>query len=99
MGVVAPAPDLLAELRGRGRIRGSVALLGPAFVASVASIDPGNFATNITAGAKVGWCGVGGLVAATWWGRVVHCLSAKVGVPTGRDLAELCREHLPAPVT
>jgi manganese transport protein len=99
MGVVAPAPDLLAELRGRGRIRGSVALLGPAFVASVAYIDPGNFATNITAGAKFGYALMWVIVAANLMAMVVQYLSAKLGVATGRDLAELCREHLPAPVT
>jgi manganese transport protein len=99
MGVVAPAPDLLAELRGRGRIRGSVALLGPAFVASVAYIDPGNFATNITAGAKFGYALMWVIVAANLMAMVVQYLSAKLGVATGRDLPELCREHLPAPVT
>ena len=100
MGTITPAPDLfLEELRGRGRIRGVVALLGPAFVAAVAYIDPGNFATNITAGAKFGYALVWVIVAANLMAMVVQYLSAKLGVASGRDLPELCREHLPRPVT
>jgi manganese transport protein len=99
MGTITPAPDLLEELWGRGRIRGVVALLGPAFVAAVAYIDPGNFATNITAGAKFGYALVWVIVAANLMAMVVQYLSAKLGVASGRDLPELCREHLPRPVT
>jgi manganese transport protein len=101
---VAPEPVLqevpvFQEIRARGRLRGSVALLGPAFVASVAYVDPGNFATNFTAGAKFGYTLVWVIVVANLTAMLVQYLSAKAGVATGRDLPELCREHLPRPVS
>ena len=58
VSAVAPIPDAdsaLRQLRSRGRLRGVTALLGPAFVATVAYVDPGNFAANFTAGAKFGY--------------------------------------------
>jgi manganese transport protein len=85
----------LRELRSRGRLRGVVALLGPAFVAAVAYVDPGNFATNFEAGAKYGYQLVWVIVVANAMAMLVQYLSAKTGVATGRDLPELCREHLP----
>src|SRR6266496_6010269 len=87
----------LQLLRSRGRIRGIVALLGPAFVAAVAYIDPGNFATNFSAGAEFGYALAWVIVAANLMAMLVQYLSAKVGVATGRDLPELCRAHLPRP--
>jgi manganese transport protein len=98
MAVVAPAPALV-ELRSRGRVRGVVALLGPAFVAAVAYIDPGNFATNFSAGARFGYTLVWVIVVANLMAMLVQYLSAKIGVATGRDLPQLCREHLPRPVS
>ena len=89
----------LQLLRSRGRMRGAVALFGPAFVAAVAYIDPGNFATNFSAGAKFGYALIWVIVAANLMAMVVQYLSAKMGVATGRDLPELCREHLPRPVS
>jgi len=89
----------LALLRSRGRIRGVVALLGPAFVAAVAYIDPGNFATNFSAGAQFGYGLVWVIVVANAMAMLVQYLSAKTGVATGHDLPELCREHLPRPVS
>ena len=86
-------------MRSRGRLRGVLALLGPAFVASVAYIDPGNFATNFTAGARFGYALAWVIVIANLMAMLVQYLSAKVGVATGRDLAELCRAHLPRPVS
>jgi manganese transport protein len=86
-------------MRSRGRLRGVLALLGPAFVASVAYIDPGNFATNFTAGARFGYALAWVIVVANLMAMLVQYLSAKVGVATGRDLAELCRAHLPRPVS
>ena len=89
----------LRLLRSRGRIRGVVALLGPAFVAAVAYVDPGNFATNFSAGAQFGY-GLAWVVAlANLMAMMVQYLSAKVGVATGRDLPELCRERFPRAVT
>ena len=89
----------LRLLRSRGRIRGVVALLGPAFVAAVAYVDPGNFATNFSAGAQFGY-GLAWVVAlANLMAMMVQYLSAKVGVATGRDLPELCRDLFPRGVT
>ncbi len=80
-------------------MRGTLALLGPAFVAAVAYIDPGNFATNIAGGAKYGFLLVWVIVAANLMAMLVQYLSAKVGIVTGRNLPELCRAHLPRPAT
>ncbi len=101
----APEPTLplrvspLRELRSRGRIRGRLALLGPAFVAAVAYIDPGNFATNISGGAKYGYLLVWVIVLANLMAMLVQYLSAKTGIATGNNLPELCRAHFPRPVT
>jgi manganese transport protein len=96
---VAQSPSELHVLRGRGRLRMSVALVGPAFVAAMAYVDPGNFATNVTAGADYGYALVWVVVAANLIAMVVQYLSAKVGVATGRDLAELCRQTYHPAVT
>lgn len=89
----------LGQARARGRARGTAALLGPAFVAAVAYIDPGNFATNFSAGARYGYLLVWVIVVANAMAMLVQYLSAKVGVVTGKDLPELCREHFPRPVS
>ncbi len=89
----APAPSGLELLRSRGRARGVVALLGPAFVAAVAYVDPGNFATNFSAGATFGYALAWAIVLANLMAMLVQYLSAKTGVATGRDLPELCRER------
>jgi manganese transport protein len=94
-----PGRTALQVLRSRGRARGIAALLGPAFVAAVAYVDPGNFATNFTAGATSGYALAWAIVAANLMAMLVQYLSAKLGVATGRDLPELCREQLPRPVT
>src|ERR1035438_10486612 len=85
-------PSALRVLRSRGRGRGIVALLGPAFVAAVAYIDPGNFATNFSAGAVSGFELAWAIVAANLMAMLVQYLSAKIGVATGRDLPQLCRD-------
>jgi manganese transport protein len=79
--------------------RASIALVGPAFVVAVAYIDPGNFATNLTAGAVSGDALAWVIVLANLMAMLVQYLSAKLGLATGRDLPELCREHLPRPVS
>lgn len=89
----------LAALRSRGRMRGAAALLGPAFVAAIAYVDPGNFATNFSAAAASGYRLAWVIVAAGLMAMLVQYLSAKVGVATGRDLPELCREQLPRGLT
>ena len=92
-------PSGLRLMRSRGRVRGLVALLGPAFVASVAYVDPGNFATNVSGGAEFGYSLAWVIVAANLMAMLVQYLSAKVGVATGRDLPELCRALLPRAVS
>jgi len=76
-----------------------VALFGPAFVAAVAYIDPGNFATNIAGGAKYGFLLVWVIIAANLMAMLIQYLSAKVGVITGHSLPELCRAGFSRPVT
>jgi manganese transport protein len=73
-------------------------LLGPAFVAAVAYIDPGNFATNFAGGGIAGYALVWVVVAANLVAVLVQSLSAKLGLATGRDLAELCRDSYPGGV-
>jgi manganese transport protein len=92
-------PQELRSLRSRGRARTATALLGPAFVAAVAYIDPGNFATNFASGARFGYTLAWVVVLANLMAMLVQYLSAKTGVATGRDLPELCRDHLPRPVS
>jgi manganese transport protein len=94
---VAPplAPSPLEAIRARGKGRARLALLGPAFVAAVAYVDPGNFATNISAGAKYGYLLLWVILAANLMAMLIQYLSAKVGIATGRNLPELCREHFP----
>lgn len=84
----------LRQVRARGRVRGVVALLGPAFVASVAYVDPGNFATNFAAGAQFGYRLAWVILMANLMAMLVQYLSAKLGVATGLNLPELCRVHL-----
>ncbi len=70
-------------------------LLGPAFVAAVAYVDSGNFAANFAAGAQFGYGLVWVIVLANLMAMLVQYLSAKIGVATGRDRPELCRDKLP----
>jgi manganese transport protein len=96
---VLQEPSHLQSLHARGRLRGTLAVLGPAFVACVAYVDPGNFATNIAGGAKYGYLLLWVLLAANLMAMLIQNLSAKVGIATGRNLPELCREHFPRPVS
>jgi manganese transport protein len=89
----------LAQLRARGRVRAILTLLGPAFVAAVAYIDPGNFATNFSAGAHFGYLLVWVVIGSNLMAMLVQYQSAKVGVVTGQDLPELCRERFPRAVS
>ena len=89
----------LQQVRSRGRVRGSLLLLGPAFVAAIAYVDPGNFATNVSAGAEFGYRLAWVIVLANLMAMLIQSLSGKVGLATGRNLPELCREHFPRPVT
>jgi manganese transport protein len=82
-----------------GRLRALAGLLGPAFVVSVAYVDPGNFATNVAGGARYGPMLLWVVAAANLLAMLVQYLSAKLGIATSRSLPELCREELPRPVT
>src|SRR6476661_2612718 len=69
--------------------------LGPAFIACVAYIDPGNFATNIAGGSRFGYRLVWVIVAANLLAMLIQTLSAKLGIATQRNLPEVCREQFP----
>jgi manganese transport protein len=82
----------------RGGLRAYLAFFGPAVVASIAYMDPGNFATNIQAGAKYGYTLLWVVLLANLIAMLFQALSAKLGIVTGRNLAEMCREQFPRPV-
>ena len=89
--VAAGRPVTVPQLRARGRVRFLTGLLGPAFVASVAYADPGNFATNFAGGAARGYALVWVIVLANLTAMLVQYLTAKAGLATGASLPELCR--------
>jgi manganese transport protein len=91
LGGQSPLDKLLA----RGRMRATVAMLGPAFVASVAYVDPGNFATNIQSGAKFGYLLLWVVLVANLMAMLIQYLSAKLGIATDRSLPELAHERFP----
>src|SRR5271170_7575335 len=93
---VATARDVLAGRPSGWRT--ALAFAGPAVVASIAYMDPGNYATNIQAGAKYGYELLWVVVAANLIAMLFQALSAKLGIVTGRNLAEMCRDHFPRPV-
>jgi manganese transport protein len=91
-----------AEASLRGERRGPRALwpfLGPAFIAAVAYVDPGNFATNIAAGATFGYLLLWVVVAANLTAMLIQSMSAKLGIATGMNLAEVCRARFRRRVT
>ncbi len=90
---VATAREVLAG-RPAG-LRTALAFAGPAIIASIAYMDPGNFATNIQAGAKYGYGLLWVVLLANVIAMLFQGLSAKLGIVTGRNLAELCRDHFP----
>ncbi len=103
LGSVSSSDTTTAAIRDvlDGRRRGLRAILpfaGPAVVASVAYIDPGNFATNIQAGARYGYSLLWVVLLANVVAMLFQSLSARLGIVTNRNLAELCRAHFPRPV-
>lgn len=84
-----------SEKQGLARL---LPFLGPAFVASVAYIDPGNFATNIQGGAQFGYILLWVVVASNLMAMLIQAQSAKLGIATGQNLAELCRAHFSPPI-
>src|SRR5260221_12423094 len=93
---VATAREVLAGRRSGVSAR--LAFVGPAVVASIAYIDPGNFATNIQAGAKYGYDLLWVVLTANLIAMLFQALSAKLGIVTGRNLAEMCRDEFPSTV-
>lgn len=87
---------LNGEVKGLKRI---LPFLGPAFIAAIAYIDPGNFATNIAAGSKYGYLLLWVILFSNIMALVIQSLSAKLGIATGKNLAEVAREEFPKPVS
>ncbi|HYM70786.1 MAG TPA: Nramp family divalent metal transporter [bacterium] len=98
VSTVSAAADVLSGRSTRRGLARALPFLGPAFIASVAYIDPGNFATNIQGGAQFGYRLVWVVLASNLMAMLVQTLSAKLGIATGRNLAEMCREQFPRPV-
>ncbi len=84
---------------GVAKVRGPLPLLGPAFVAAIAYVDPGNFATNISAGSRYGYLLVWVLIASNLMAMLIQYLCAKSGIATGKSLPELCRDNYSRTVT
>ena len=96
-----PHPEIQLAARdailGRtGGLRAILPFLGPAFIASIAYIDPGNFATNISAGAQFGYALLWVILLANLMAMLMQALAAKLGIATGMNLAETCRARFPA---
>jgi manganese transport protein len=89
---VAASRALSGDKRG---IRAMLPFLGPAFIACVAYVDPGNFATNMAGGAQFGYALGWVVLSANLMAMLVQALSAKLGIATGRSLPEVCRDRLP----
>ena len=88
--------SLQGERRG---LRAAWPFLGPAFIAAVAYVDPGNFATNLAGGAKFGYMLLWVILAANLMAMLIQTMSAKLGIATGMNLPEVCRAKFPRPVT
>jgi len=92
-GTIEAAVDVLSGRSKKSRLARLMPFLGPAFIASVAYIDPGNFATNISGGAKFGYTLLWVIIYSNLMAMLIQSLSAKLGIASGRNLAEQCREH------
>jgi manganese transport protein len=88
--LAAAQRSLSGERKG---IRAVLPFLGPAFIAAVAYVDPGNFATNVAGGAQFGYLLVWVIIAANLMAMLIQSMSAKLGIATGMNLPELCRER------
>jgi len=95
---VAAAVQVLTGDGGKGGLSSLWPFLGPAFIASVAYVDPGNFATNIQSGAQFGYLLLWVVVGANLMAMLLQSLAAKLGIATGHNLAEQCRTHFRRPV-
>ncbi len=92
---VLAAKAVLSGKSKRSKLANLLPFLGPAFIASVAYVDPGNFATNIEGGAQFGLTLLWVIFASNLMAILIQSLSAKLGIATGRNLAEQCHDHFP----
>ena len=92
-------PSALERLLSRGRLRATLFMLGPAFVASIAYVDPGNFATNVQGGAQYGYLLLWVVLAANLIAMLIQYLSAKLGIATDNNLPETIRARWPRTLT
>ena len=97
-GTTETAVQILAGRSEKHGLARLLPFLGPAFVASVAYVDPGNFATNIQGGAQFGYTLLWVVTASNLMAMLIQTLSAKLGIATGLNLAEHCRAHFPRPI-
>ena len=97
VGTIQSATDVLSGSSKKTGLARLLPFLGPAFIASVAYMDPGNFATNIAAGSQFGYLLLWVIVASNLMAVLIQTLSAKLGIASGRNLAEQCRAHFPRP--
>ncbi len=95
---VHTATEILTGTSKKTGLARLMPFLGPAFIASVAYMDPGNFATNIQGGAKFGYQLLWVIVASNLMAMLIQSLSAKLGIASGHNLAEHCRNQFPRPV-
>src|SRR3989441_12862284 len=93
VGTVRAATEVLGGRTRKGFFARLLPFLGPAFIACVAYIDPGNFATNIQGGAQFGYALLWVILLANVMAMLLQSLSAKLGIATGKNLAEMCRER------
>src|SRR5512140_273464 len=92
---ISEVAEILEGNSKKGALARLLPFLGPAFIASVAYVDPGNFATNIQGGAQYGYMLLWVIVASNLMAMLTQALSAKLGIATGKNLAEHCRDQLP----
>lgn len=94
-GTVTAAGEVLAGAGVQRGLKRILPFLGPAFVAAIAYMDPGNFATNIQAGSQYGYLLVWVIIASNLMAMLIQSLSAKLGIASGRNLAEVMRDEFP----
>lgn len=97
-GTLTSASEVLTGTTSKRGLSRLLPFLGPAFIASIAYVDPGNFATNIQGGAKFGYTLLWVIVTSNLMAMLIQTLSAKLGIASGHNLAELCRLHFPRPL-
>jgi len=92
-------PDVTSVAAGKSGLGRILPFLGPAFIASIAYMDPGNFATNLQGGAQFGYLLVWVIVTSNLMAMLIQTLSAKLGIATGKSLPEMIRDRFPRRVS